>query len=191
MVPAHRKALSLIAKSPKRTAWWVVYATVASRLPSWSKSARRLRAKSASNFCAGVHPTANINRQARLGWAVTIGPHGGVGEGCILSGEVHVGPHVTMGPMCYFITGDHPIPGDGGRFRDHRSTHAPIVIEEDAFLGGRVTVLPGVRIGRGAAVGAGSVVTKDVAPGATVVGNPAREIRRRAVPPVADEAFAH
>ncbi|MFJ6112185.1 DapH/DapD/GlmU-related protein [Dietzia maris] len=86
-----------------------------------------------------------------------------------------------MGPECYFITGDHPIPADYGRFRDHKSTHAPIVVEEDAFIGGRVIVLPGVTIGRGATVGAGAVVAKDVAPGAVVVGNPAREIRRRLV----------
>lgn len=183
MVPAHRKAASLMMRSPRRTAWWVVYAVFASPLPSWSMTARRFRARAASRFCAGVHPTANINRNARLGWAVTIGPNGGVGEGSVLSGEVHIGPHVTMGPMCYFLTGDHPVPGDGGRFRDHRPTHAPIVIEEDAFIGGRVIVLPGVRIGRGAAVGAGAVVTKNVAPGAVVVGNPAREIRRRDVPP--------
>lgn len=167
--------------NPRRVFWWALYAAVASQLPSWWMPARRLRALCASRFCAQVDRTANINRKARISWQATIGPRGGVGEGCILSGEVHVGPHVTMGPHCYFITGDHPIPPDFGAFRDMKSTHAPIWIEEDAFLGGRVTVLPGVRIGRGAAVGAGSVVTKDVAPGATVVGNPAREVRRRQV----------
>lgn len=66
-------------------------------------------------------------------------------------------------------------------FRDMEAGHAAIVIEEDAFIGARVTVLPGVTIGRGATVGAGSVVAKDVAPGAIVVGNPARELRRRQV----------
>ena len=130
-------------------------------------------------LCASVDSTANINRHARLSWSTVIGPHGGVGEHCVLSGEVLVGPHVTMGPHCYFITGDHPIPPDGGRFRDMTPVHRKITIGEDAFIGGRVTVLPGVTIGRGAAVGAGSVVTKDVADGAVVVGNPAREIRRR------------
>ena len=54
---------------------------------------------------------------------------------------------------------------------------APIVVEEDAWIGSSVTVLPGVTIGRGAIVGAGSVVTKDVAPYTIVVGVPAKPIR--------------
>ncbi|MES2390244.1 MAG: acyltransferase [Acidobacteriota bacterium] len=53
---------------------------------------------------------------------------------------------------------------------------APIVIEDDAWLGFGATVLKGVRIGRGAVVGAASVVTKDVAAYAVVAGNPARVI---------------
>ena len=52
-------------------------------------------------------------------------------------------------------------------------------IESGAIIGANATLLPGVRIGRQALVGAGSVVTKDVAPGAVVVGNPARVINLR------------
>jgi len=168
-------------KSVGSILWWLVYAALASRLPSWSKRAKRFRVFCARRFCADVHPSANINKGARLGWATVIGAHGGVGEGSILSGSVTIGPHVTMGPGCRFITGDHPVPPDGGSFRDMKSVHKPIRVEEDAFLGAGVMILPGVTIGRGAAVGAGAVVAKDVAPGATVVGNPAREIRRREV----------
>jgi len=54
----------------------------------------------------------------------------------------------------------------------------PISIGEDCWLGGNVVVLPGVRIGRGVTVGAGSVVTKDVEDFHVVAGNPARVIRR-------------
>ena len=53
----------------------------------------------------------------------------------------------------------------------------PVRIEDDAWIGCNCIVLPGVTIGRGAIVGAGSVVTKDVAPGVVVAGNPARPIR--------------
>lgn len=167
-------------RSLSQIGWWLLYSGVASKFPSWWKPGKRMRVMAAGRF-AKVHPTANINRGARIGWEATIAEHGGVGENCILSGEVHIGPHVTMGPMCYFITGDHPVPGDGESFRDMSPRHGAITVEEDAFIGGRVTVLPGVTIGRGAAVGAGSVVAKDVAPGAIVVGNPARELRRREV----------
>lgn len=54
----------------------------------------------------------------------------------------------------------------------------PITIGEDCWLGGNVTVLPGVTIGRGVTVGAGSVVTKDVEADVVVVGNPARVVKR-------------
>ena len=50
------------------------------------------------------------------------------------------------------------------------------MVEEGASIGSGATILCGVRIGAGALVGAGAVVTKDVAPGATVVGNPARPL---------------
>ena len=54
-----------------------------------------------------------------------------------------------------------------------------IVVEDDVWIGERATILSGVRIGRGAIVGAGSVVAKDVPPYAIVVGNPARVVRYR------------
>lgn len=53
---------------------------------------------------------------------------------------------------------------------------APVIIEEDVWIGFNAIVLKGVRIGRGAVVGAGSVVTKDVAPFTIVVGNPPRVV---------------
>jgi len=111
-----------------------------------------------------------------------MGRNAGIGQGTqfLGLGAVSLGAHVTMGPDCLFITGDHPIPKAGGHFRDLASVHQDIVVEEDVFLGARVTVLPGVTIGRGAAVGAGSVVTKDVPAEVVVAGNPAKVIRSRA-----------
>lgn len=54
---------------------------------------------------------------------------------------------------------------------------APVVIEDDVWIGFKASILKGVRVGRGAIVAAGTVVTKDVAPWTLVAGNPAREIR--------------
>jgi acetyltransferase-like isoleucine patch superfamily enzyme len=53
----------------------------------------------------------------------------------------------------------------------------PVTIEDNVWLGARVIVLPGVRIGQGSVVGAGSVVTKDIPAGCVAAGNPARVIR--------------
>jgi maltose O-acetyltransferase len=55
----------------------------------------------------------------------------------------------------------------------------PVIIEDDVWIGINVILLPGLTVGRGAIVAAGSVVTKDVPPDAIVGGNPARVIRSR------------
>jgi len=79
-----------------------------------------------------------------------------------------------------FITNDHPIPPDGVSFSEHNGSEMSILVGEDVFMGARVTVLPGVTIGDGAAVGAGSVVSRDIPAGAVAVGNPAKVVRVRA-----------
>jgi acetyltransferase-like isoleucine patch superfamily enzyme len=56
--------------------------------------------------------------------------------------------------------------------------HRPIIIEQDAWLGAGVIVLPGIRIGRGAVIGAGAVVIDDVPSFTVVAGVPARPIRK-------------
>ncbi|HEX6348730.1 MAG TPA: DapH/DapD/GlmU-related protein [Candidatus Dormibacteraeota bacterium] len=62
--------------------------------------------------------------------------------------------------------------------RSRRPSGQPIRIEDGVWIGNRAVILPGVRIGAGAVVGAGSVVTRDVPPGSVVAGNPARVIRQ-------------
>ena len=56
---------------------------------------------------------------------------------------------------------------------------APVVIGDDVWIGSRVIILPGVKIGNGSVIGAGAVVTKDVEPYSVVGGVPAKLIRRR------------
>lgn len=57
-------------------------------------------------------------------------------------------------------------------------TSAPVVIEDDVWIGMKSCIMKGVRIGRGAVVAAGSIVTRDVAPFTLVAGNPAREVKK-------------
>ena len=54
-----------------------------------------------------------------------------------------------------------------------------VIIEDDVWIGARVTILPGVHIGKGSVLGAGSVITSDVPPYAVVGGNPARVLKYR------------
>jgi maltose O-acetyltransferase len=84
--------------------------------------------------------------------------------------EVNIGHHTTL------VTSSHLV-GASVRRAGLLQT-APIVLERGCWLGARVTVLPGVTVGRGAIVAAGAVVTSDVAPNTLVGGIPARLIKR-------------
>jgi len=60
--------------------------------------------------------------------------------------------------------------------------HSPVTIDEYAFIGLNCVILPGIKIGKGAIIGAGSVVTRDVPPYMIAVGSPARIVKKRPVP---------
>jgi maltose O-acetyltransferase len=96
-------------------------------------------------------------------------------------GNITLGDRVSIAPRVTLVTSSHP---NDSRIRAFAPVQrAPIVIEADAWLGAGVVVLPGVRIGRGAIVGANSVVTADVAPLHVVAGAPAKTIRVLSPPP--------
>jgi maltose O-acetyltransferase len=85
---------------------------------------------------------------------------------------IDIGDDVQIGPAVQLYTATHPL--DPAVRRSGLEGAKPIRIGDNVWLGGGAIVLPGVVVGDDAAVGAGSVVTRDVPPGATVVGNPAR-----------------
>jgi len=92
--------------------------------------------------------------------------------------SLSIGNWVQIGPgACIWDNDGHPLTSELRRDKDHQSIkRAPIVIEDDVFIGARAMILKGVTIGRGAIVGAAAIVTKDVKPGDIVAGNPARVI---------------
>lgn len=111
--------------------------------------------------------------------------------------QVQIGNYCSIGPECVFMTGgEHPYDRlSTYPFRmklglnDNESvTRGPIVLEDDVWLGFRSTVMSGVRIGKGAVVAAGAVVTKDVPPYAIVGGVPAKLIKYRFSEKVIDQA---
>jgi acetyltransferase-like isoleucine patch superfamily enzyme len=91
---------------------------------------------------------------------------------------ITIGARTLIGPNCAFYSGGHPLDPAVRNGTKGPEFGKPIVIGEDCWLGGSVVVLPGVTIGRGVTVGAGSVVTRDVEDYVVVVGNPARVVRR-------------
>ncbi|MEU7580906.1 sugar O-acetyltransferase [Streptomyces sp. NPDC041068] len=88
---------------------------------------------------------------------------------------ITLGADVFVAPRCQLFTANHPFDPD---LRTSMWEYAkPITLEDRVWLGGGVTVLPGVTIGTETVVGAGSVVTKDLPPKVLAAGNPARVIR--------------
>jgi len=108
-----------------------------------------------------------------------IGNNSGIGAHSSI-GTVRIGDYVMMGTQCLIISQNHrfdnlSIPMCQQGFQEDE----PVVIEDDVWIGSRVIILPGVRVGHGAIIGAGSVVTENVEPYTMVGGNPAKLIGKR------------
>ena len=89
--------------------------------------------------------------------------------------KVTIGDYTMIGPGTLISTVGHTLSPKGRR--SHASFAKPINIESDVWIGGNVVILPGITIGRGSVIGAGSVVTKDIPPFSVAVGSPARVIK--------------
>jgi len=90
---------------------------------------------------------------------------------------VSIGDRTQIGPGVQILTADHP--RDSAERLSGLEFGRPISIGQNVWIGGAAVILPGVTIGDGAIIVAGAVVTRDVPPGLTVVGNPARQVSDR------------
>ena len=86
------------------------------------------------------------------------------------------GDHVFLGPNCGFYTAGHPLDA-AARNAGVEVAFRPITVGDNVWIGGGVTVLPGVTIGSNTVIGAGSVVVHDIPAGVVAVGNPCRPVR--------------
>ncbi len=107
---------------------------------------------------------------------IKIGEDTIVGEGTVIDGrdKLLIGSHVDIASEVMIYNGEHD-----SLDPDFKAVFAPVVIEDFVFIGPRAIILPGVKIGKGAVVGAGAVVTKDVSEFMIVGGVPARPIKER------------
>lgn len=110
-----------------------------------------------------------------------IGDETWVGQQCFLhsAGGLRIGARVGIGPAVRIITSSHREAGRDVPILSSPLRFAPVVIEDDVDLGVGAIVLPGVTIGRGAQIGAGSVVTANVPAFGVAAGVPARVLRER------------
>lgn len=109
---------------------------------------------------------------------ITIGEDTIIGDHCFLDGRaaLKIGSHVAISSQVLIYNSEHDIHAE-----DFHPVEEPVEIADYCFIGARAIILPGVKIGKGAVVASGAVVTRDVPPMAIVAGIPAKEIGKRRV----------
>ena len=107
---------------------------------------------------------------------LTIGNHSHINRGCLLDarGNINIGDNVSVSHDVKLVTGGHD-----AQSANFIGIFKPITIDDYAWIGVGATVLQGIRIGEGAVVAAGALVTKDVPPYTIVAGVPAKKIGER------------
>ena len=112
------------------------------------------------------------------GWNIFLGRNVFLNCNCVLLDvlPIRIGDGTQIGPAVQIYTADHP--RDPETRRSGLESGKPVTIGANVWIGGGAILLPGVTVGDDAVIGAGSVVTRAVAAGATVVGNPARAVRK-------------
>jgi UDP-2-acetamido-3-amino-2,3-dideoxy-glucuronate N-acetyltransferase len=124
-----------------------------------------------------IGPFVEIQRNASVGRRCKVSSHTFICEGVAIEDECFIGHHVV------FTNDRYPaaVGGDGKLQGPADWQLLQTRVRRRASIGSGAVILGGVIIGEGAMVGAGSVVTRDVAAGAVVAGNPARELRRLSI----------
>lgn len=115
--------------------------------------------------------------QVDYGSNISIGDWSFINHGAYLMdcAPITIGSHVFIGPNLGAYTAQHPLVADERNRGLERAL--PITIEDDVWIGGDVKIMPGVTIGRGCVIGAGSLVTKDIPEGMLAMGTPCRPVR--------------
>ena len=129
-------------------------------------------------FGGKVHGTPFVHQRARIAmpWNLTLHDRACLGDraNAYSLGEIEIGAGATVAQEVYLSTGSHDFTQSGLPL-----VTGKITIGEEAFLGARAFVMPGITIGAGSVIGACAVVTKDVPPGVFAAGNPCQVLRPR------------
>lgn len=124
----------------------------------------------------------NLENKAYFGSGsnLEIGDNSGIGTRCELYGKVIIGKDVMMAPEVIILTRNHKFSRTDVPMRlQGMNKEKKVIIGDDVWIGTRVIIMPGVRIGKGSIIAAGSIVTKNVLPYSIVGGVPAKLIKSR------------
>ena len=172
----------------RRTFWYSFYYGFAQHLPAsyrfqpFGKFAKWCRALACKRLFRVCGRRVNVEQRANFytGWEIELGDDSSLGIDCMIPYDLKVGKDVMMGPYVVIVGDSHEFSRIDIPMRlQGLKKYRPVRIEDDVWIGARTIILPGLTIGKGAIIGAGSVVTKDVPPYAICVGNPARVIKYR------------
>lgn len=140
------------------------------------KIGKKTRYLFAKNIISEIGNNATIGRGTTLGRNVILKNGAHTGNDCEIRDGTTIEGNNMMGPECKFYTSNHKFNKEKLIYEGNTEIE-PITIKEHSWLGSRCIILPGVTVGKGATVGAGSVVTKDVPDYHLAAGNPAKIIK--------------
>lgn len=131
------------------------------------------------NLCGMKVATRDIFPKCFFGGTnIEIGKGSFINYGCYFDGSerVIIKENVNIAMKCTFITSSHEIATS--KHRAGKTKKIAIIVEDGCWIGAESRILPGVRIGKGCVIGAGSVVTSDCEDNCLYVGIPARKVRK-------------
>lgn len=162
----------------------ILYRFIGRKMPM-SYTRLNFGARKFRQFCAKLilddcGKWVNIEKNVQFDKSLKVGNGSGIGENSVIQSGVIIGENVMIGRELLVFTRNHKtsdltVPMGAQGFEEIR----PVVIGDDVWIGARVTILPGVHIGNGCVIGAGSVVTKNVPDYEIWGGNPAHFIKSR------------
>ena len=162
----------------KRLIWECAWPVLGGLTPRWALNGWRRALLSAFGAVIGKGTRIQGSAAVWQPWRLRIGGNSWIdGDVKLYSvDDIRIGHDAVVSEGAFICTASHDVKSEAFAL-----TMAPIEIGDYAWVCSRAIILPGVKIGEGAVVAAGAVVTKDVAPWSIVGGNPAKEIGRRAV----------
>lgn len=164
---------------------YLLYYLFARHLPvsyrPYAFGAKRIRYWVCKGMFAKCGKNVNVEHGADVGSGrqIEIGDNSGIGVNCFVMRAI-IGKNVMMGPDCFIVPLNHAFSDLSRPMMEQGCTASePVCIGDDVWIGAKSIIMPGVKIGDGAIIGAGAVVTKNVPEYAIMGGNPAHIIRFR------------